>query len=100
MSTKSLTLDLEHFIRPHRQGTTVPLAVDFPSYTVTLSAIPILLAQAGFAASTVIEETPEAPTQSEMTKFFFACVNEKDNLFLTGPREREATRRHTLSGLT
>jgi Phage integrase family len=43
-----------------------------------------------------IEETPEAYTQGEMTKFFFACVNEKDNLFFefllkTGPREREAT---------
>jgi hypothetical protein len=67
--------------------------------------IPNLIAQGGFATSTVIEETPEAPTQSEMTKFFFAWVNEKDNLFFesllnTGPREREATRRHTLSGLT
>jgi hypothetical protein len=76
------------------------LAVDFPSYTVTLSPIPNLIAQGGFATSTVIEKTPEAPTKSEMTKFFLACVNEKDNLLSTGPCERGATRRHRLSGLT
>jgi len=45
---------------------------------------------------TPVEETPEAYTQEEMTKFFFACLNERDNLafeFLlkTGAREREMT---------
>ena len=45
---------------------------------------------------TPVEETPECYNESEMTKFFFACVNERDSLafelFLkTGPRERELT---------
>jgi integrase len=43
-----------------------------------------------------VEETPECYSESEMTKFFFACLDERDflafELFLkTGPRERELT---------
>jgi integrase len=45
---------------------------------------------------TPVEETPECYEEDEMTKFFFAIVNERDNLafeFLlkTGAREREMT---------
>jgi hypothetical protein len=43
-----------------------------------------------------VEETPECYSESEMTKFFFNIVNERDALafeFLmkTGAREREMT---------
>jgi integrase len=44
----------------------------------------------------VVEEDPEAYSQSEMTKFFFAIIEERDALFFefllkVGAREREAT---------
>jgi integrase len=42
------------------------------------------------------DSTPECYSETEMTKFFFNIVKERDNLFFefllkTGPREREAT---------
>jgi len=45
---------------------------------------------------TPVDETPECYSQSEMTKFFCACVDERDSLAFemllkTGPREREMT---------
>jgi integrase/recombinase XerD len=53
-----------------------------------------LLPQSGRPTPT--DETPECYSQSEMTKFFFACVDERDSLAFemrlkTGPREREMT---------